>query len=97
MKQISALELKRLMDLGEAPQLLDVRETREREAFTIGGLHVPMSELLEHLDKIPREEALIVYCEKGIRSTIVIQRLQAMGFNQLINLSGGMKAWKTTE
>ena len=91
------MQLKQLIEAGETPQLLDVREPWEREAFTIGGLHVPMSELLEHLDEIPKDEALIVYCEKGIRSTIVIQRLEAMGYNLLINLSGGLKAWKTTE
>jgi len=36
----------------------------------------------------------VLYCEKGIRSSIAIQRLEASGFNNLYNLAGGMKAWK---
>jgi adenylyltransferase/sulfurtransferase len=94
MQQITASELKELMAAGKAPQLLDVREDWEREAYNIGGLHVPMSELGERLSEVPKDEDVVVYCEKGIRSTILIQRLEGYGFHKLINLQGGMKAWK---
>lgn len=74
--------------------MLDVREAWERELYNIGGMHIPMSELAERKEEIPTGDQLIVYCEKGIRSTIIIQRLESLGYTNLINLSGGMKAWK---
>ena|ERR1700761_2521953 len=96
MHQITPKELKQLIADGKQPLLLDVREDWEREAYNIGGMHIPMSELMEHLGEIPQKEDVIVYCEKGIRSTILIQRLEGLGYHNLYNLSGGMKAWKET-
>ncbi|MBX2904435.1 MAG: rhodanese-like domain-containing protein [Taibaiella sp.] len=95
MKQITSIELKSLMERTDV-LLLDVREGWERDAFNIGGMHIPMSELPSRYREIPMDKEVIVYCEKGIRSTIVIQRLEASGFTNLINLSGGMKEWRGT-
>lgn len=76
--------------------LLDVRETFERSAFNIGGEHIPLDEVIAHRDKIPTDTPVVIYCEKGIRSTILIQRLEASGFDNLYNLSGGMVNWRNT-
>jgi len=74
--------------------LVDVREDFERELFSIGGLHVPMSELAARYREIPADKDVVLYCEKGIRSVIAIQRLEGACLHNLINLSGGMKHWK---
>jgi len=75
--------------------LIDVREAYEREAFNIGGRHIPMNSLFDHLDQIPRAGNVVLYCQKGIRSGLAIQRLhQRFGYDNLINLSGGMDAWR---
>jgi rhodanese-related sulfurtransferase len=94
MQQISPETLKALLDTGDAPVLVDVRETWEREAYNIGGLHIPMGELPARINELPTGEDVVLYCEKGIRSVIAIQRLETIGFTRLINLAGGMKAWK---
>ena len=96
MQQLSAEELRHRMQTGQLFILVDVREDWEREDYNIGGLHIPLGELMARIDELPREGDVILYCEKGIRSVLAIQRLEGMGFHNLINLSGGMKAWKAT-
>ena len=95
MKQITARELKEKLESNAEVLLIDIREGWERELFNIGGLHIPMGDLPEHLSEIPKDRDVVLYCEKGIRSTIAIQRLEGAGFQNLVNLSGGMKAWKS--
>ncbi|MCW3122430.1 MAG: oxidase [Flavipsychrobacter sp.] len=94
MKQISPNELKMWLDIGKALLLVDVREEWERELYNIGGIHIPMGELMSSLEQLPKDKEVVLYCEKGIRSVIAIQRLETAGFHNLINLAGGMKAWK---
>ena len=74
--------------------LIDVREDWEREAFNIGGVHIPLGEVMSRREEIPVDKPTVIYCEKGIRSSIIIQRLENIGFNNLYNLSGGVSAWK---
>lgn len=82
------------MERGDDMVLVDVREAWEREAFNIGGMHISLGELAARYREIPTDKEVVVYCEKGIRSVIAIQRLEGAGFANLINLSGGMKAWR---
>jgi adenylyltransferase/sulfurtransferase len=75
--------------------LIDVREPWEHEAFNIGGLLIPMEDVLQNISKIPRDIPVVFYCEKGIRSALVIQRLQQkFNYTNLSNLSAGMVGWK---
>lgn len=97
MKKITPQELRTLIGENKPFILIDVREDWERDAFNIGGIHIPMDELWQRRDEIPRDKEVILYCEKGIRSTIVIQRLENAGYDNLYNLTGGMKAWKDIE
>lgn len=82
------------MASGKDLVLVDVREQWERDLYNIGGLHLPMSELGGRMNELPRDKDAVLYCEKGVRSVIIIQRLEEAGFTNLINLAGGMKAWK---
>ncbi len=94
MNQLTPHQLKHLLETNHELVLLDVRESWEREAFQIGGLHIPLGELISRQSEIPKDKTVVVYCEKGIRSTIAIQRLEQHQFSNLYNLAGGMKAWK---
>jgi rhodanese-related sulfurtransferase len=94
MNKITPAELKDWLTAGKHFCLVDVRENWEREAFNVGGLHIPMDDLYARRNEIPKDEAVVLYCEKGIRSTIVIQRLEGLGYDNLYNLTGGMSAWK---
>jgi len=94
MKQLALHELKTWIADGRDFLLLDVRESWERDVYNIGGLHIPMGELMSRLPEVPRERDVVIYCERGIRSVIAMQRLEALGFRRVYNLSGGMKAWQ---
>lgn len=94
MKHISPEELKQRIEDGQL-FLLDVREQTEHQEFNIGGKLIPLGELMLHISEIPSDQPVVVYCKKGIRSQIAIQRLEEKsGFTNLINLKGGMDAWK---
>ncbi len=56
-------------------QLVDVREASEHEAFNIGGILIPLSEILKEKDKLEINKPIVFYCKKGIRSQIAIQKL----------------------
>jgi len=94
MRQITPAELKQWTETGHEYVLVDVREAWEHEAYGIGGILMPMGELPARYRELPMDKDVVLYCEKGIRSVIAIQRLEGAGYNNLINLSGGMKAWR---
>jgi rhodanese-related sulfurtransferase len=56
-----------------------------------------MGELPQRIQELPKDKDVVLYCEKGIRSVIAIQRLETAGFHNLINLAGGMYAWRALE
>lgn len=97
MKALSVTELRQWQQAGKDFLLVDVREPFEHEHFHIGGQLIPLGELMQRSDEIPRAQPVVFYCEKGIRSLIALQRLEALGFENLYNLSGGMKAWRQSE
>lgn len=95
MKSITVIELKAKIDNAEDFQLIDVREPYEHEAYNISGQLIPLQEITRHIDEIATSKPVIIYCRKGIRSQIAIQRLQEkFPFTNLINLIGGTEAWR---
>lgn len=95
MNSITSIALKEKIDNGEGIQLIDVREPYEHEDFNIGGELIPLNEIVQQVDQIATDKPVILYCRKGIRSQIAIQRLQEkFPFSNLFNLIGGTEAWK---
>ena len=92
--EISAPDLKKLVDKGTDFQLLDVREASERESADIGGDHISLSALEESVDKVARTKPVVVYCQKGIRSGIAAQWLNGVLENtQIFSLEGGIEKY----
>lgn len=57
-----------------------------------------MAEVMRHREQITADKPVVLYCRKGVRSAIVIQRLEdKFGFTNLFNLAGGMVAWQATK
>ena len=95
MNAITAIALKHKIDSAEDFQLIDVRESYEHNDFNIGGELIPLNEIAQQVEKIATDKPVIIYCRKGIRSQIAIQRLQQkFPFTNLLNLIGGTQAWK---
>ena len=94
MNSITAKELHQKLSQGEELVLIDVRETFEHDHFNLGGLNIPLASIFENKIHFNRNLPVIVYCQKGIRSQIAIQKLsEKMHSNHLINLQGGVDAW----
>lgn len=91
---ITPQELKALLDRGQAPRILDVRNPEEIAICRIAGSTViPLPELGGRLAELDRSEELIVHCKSGVRSAKAIVLMREAGFTRLKNLSGGILAW----
>lgn len=83
----------RLSD-GMVVHVLDVREPSEwKEGLIPGAARIPMYEVLESLERLPRDKPIAIVCAGGQRSSLIGSQLLARGFTDLLNVTGGMKAW----
>jgi rhodanese-related sulfurtransferase len=79
--------------LPEGLDVLDVREPQEWEAGHIDGArHIPLRQLPDHTDELPRDGQLLVVCKIGGRSAQAVAYLGQLGINA-VNLAGGMIDW----
>lgn len=94
MKEISVLELKAKIDANEDFQLIDVREANEYEYCCIAeAKHIPMGEILPRLSELSKDKEIVIHCKSGGRSGAIVNALMARGFNNVVNLRGGILAW----
>lgn len=76
-------------------QVVDVRSGAEWETGHLGGaMHIPLGTLLERLSEVPRERTVVVQCQSGGRSAIAASVLAAAGHRDVVNLRGGLSAWR---
>jgi hydroxyacylglutathione hydrolase len=79
----------------DAALLLDVRGANEyQEAHIPGARHIPMGYVLRHLDQLPRAGRIVVQCGSGARALLVASLLQKHGYTDVLNLRGGIDAWR---
>jgi len=94
---ISVDELKMMKDENLDFILIDVREPAEFESANLSGVLIPKDLIEENLNEIPRDKKVVLYCKSGVRSLTTILLLQEKyGYKNLINLDGGILAWKNT-
>ena len=92
--QISAKELKQLLDSGARIHLIDVREPFEFDYCHINGSKlIPIGQIQNHIMEFKREEEYVFYCHVGERSWQVVDYLRRLGFNKVRNLEGGIDQW----
>lgn len=76
-------------------QLLDVRQPQEYENEHLPGARlIPLKQLPAQLASLDPQKPLLVYCAVGGRSRAAAQFLVGQGFDQVYNLSGGIKKWQ---
>jgi len=97
MKQITVSELaEKLANNSNQSTLLDVRETWEYDICHIeNSTHIPMGKIPTSLDQFKSDDEIIVICHHGIRSAQVTMYLNHMGFENVLNLKGGIENWAT--
>jgi adenylyltransferase/sulfurtransferase len=92
-KSITVQELKNKLDQGDEIVLIDVREKFEYDICKLGGTLIPLNTIPDQIHKIPKDKSVVVYCHHGMRSASAIKFLEQHGFNNLLNLEGGIHAW----
>lgn len=71
--------------------LLDVRDPEETVGGTLpGALVIPMTEIIDRVDEIPKGRAILCVCRSGGRSQQVASFLACNERVRVANLSGGM-------
>ena len=77
--------------------LIDVRETDEHKDFNIGGINIPLQNFLQLSDfEFSPSDEIVLYCQKGIRSTQAVEWLTSKGFPNSVSLQGGIDYWQKT-
>ncbi len=99
LKELSAAETKARLDEPGERLLIDVREKDEWERARIEGAQlVPLSEFEGRVGELAdwKDKEVIVHCHHGGRSARACQILEAAGFQDVTNVTGGIDAWSLT-
>ena len=92
--EISAQELKEKLDTDASVLLLDVREPSEYDIVHLEGARlIPLNTLPHHIDSLPTDQEIVVYCHHGQRSLYATAYLHQNGFHDAKNLAGGIDQW----
>lgn len=92
--EISAQELNQKILKGEDFQLIDLRENYEFEGYNIGGINIPMDEVLDNLKLIDSKKIVIFCCTEGLKSKAIINVLKKKIDTQLLHsLEGGINKY----
>ncbi|MDB4919206.1 HesA/MoeB/ThiF family protein [Mucilaginibacter sp.] len=94
---ISAVDLK--IEIAQnLIQLVDVRTEEEREAFNIGGEHIPIADLVAHIESIAKNTKTVFYCASGKRSAEAVKIVKSKFHNaNVFSLEGGLREWPEFE
>lgn len=81
---------------GDGTVVVDVR--REDEWITghiAGARHIPIDDLADRMDEVPRDKRLLFICAMGVRSGLACEVAAAMGYatENLYNIEDGTPAW----
>jgi len=92
---LSPIELNDRLKKNEKIALIDVREPFEFEIARLPNARLfPLGKIATDFNEIPRQETAVVICKSGVRSARAIEFLRGHGFDNLLNLEGGMDAWR---
>ena len=97
LRRLTVTALNELLQRGERPLLVDVREDAEFAAGHLqGALHIPLGELPQRLAEIPAGADPVFICRSGGRSMAACQMALRANIRSPANLEGGMTAWAAT-
>ncbi|CAM4158100.1 FAD-dependent oxidoreductase [Vibrio agarivorans] len=92
---IKAIHFNEIDNLTADQVLLDVRNPSELEdvGFIEGALNIPVDELRQRLDELPKDKEIVIYCQVGLRGNVAYRQLVNSGFKAR-NLLGGYRTYK---
>lgn len=96
-ERISATDLEQKLNKEEVV-LIDVRKNSEFDSeHVIGAINVPLNQINEHLAVFPKDKPFVVHCAGGYRSMIAASILKARGWDDFVDVRGGMSEIKNTD
>jgi rhodanese-related sulfurtransferase len=94
MRSMRPAELAARLQDGDTATLLDVREPWEWNVCRVpGAILIPMGELPARAQELNKQAETVVICHHGVRSFHAARYLETLGFDDVVNLSGGVAAW----
>ena len=82
---------------GSEVNILDIRKESEfNSEHIVGAENAPLDFINDSMLKVDKNKTYYVHCEGGYRSMIFLSTLKARGYNNLIDVDGGLKAIKET-
>lgn len=91
---VTPQELAELLNRGDPLQLVDVREDFEAQIVSLPGAElIPLGSLDSSLDRIRTDVPVVVYCHLGGRSAQAARVLRRAGYDNVIDLLGGIEAY----
>ena len=93
--QWTVWELHRQLEGDRQLLVLDVRQPQEwADGHIRRAKHITGAELPERADEVPQARGVAVICGSGYRSSVIASLLMARGYPNVVNVLGGMSAWK---
>lgn len=75
--------------------VIDVREAEEyKRGYIQGAINLPLSQLEQRLNEIPKENTIFLYCQSGMRSKSAAKIMSKRGYLQINQLQGGISTWQ---
>jgi hydroxyacylglutathione hydrolase len=94
-ERVSALMLAEELASQNPPLVIDIRTPREWGAKHLSeSINLPLNQLQERMEEVPRNRRIAVHCAGGYRSSIAVSLLNQHGITNLIELAGGITAWE---
>ena len=92
--EITAPEVKKMMDERKPFVLVDVREPHEFQICRIpGSTLIPLGDVPKRMHELNSADEIVVHCRSGMRSAQAVDLLMKAGFRKIHNLKGGVLAW----
>ena len=92
--EIDSASLQEKITAGEDIHLVDIRTPAEvAQAAIPNAVHLPMHLLPLRMNELPKDKDVVLYCRSGARSYHACSFLAQQGFDNVINLRGGIIAW----
>ncbi|WP_028594206.1 rhodanese-like domain-containing protein [Paenibacillus assamensis] len=95
-KHITTTELKAELNNNKNKQFVDVRTVEEYKGNHIKGFkNIPLHELTQQAGReLSKDKEIVLICQSGMRSQGASKILKKLGFPNVTNVKGGMRAWR---
>lgn len=91
---VPEIDAHRLAEVREqGATVIDVREDDEVAEVRVPGVrHIPLAEVPDRVDEVPRDETVYVICRSGGRSARAVEHYRSLGIDA-VNVAGGTLGW----